>query len=161
MLTVCLCVRALYLCRGRRMPALTCCTTTWSMASWQPRSLQSLSVRGKVFVYLWISVWEVAVVSTWPCGEILDVHWGRETRDSETLRESHAMNCILIHFCRVLASPRIKCQDFIDCFYWKSVATTRNSKWFWQLQWYSPCLLFLFFSPINVDSNRLFLWHWA
>lgn len=45
--------------RGRRMPALTCSTTTWSMASWQPRSSQSLSVRGKVPEYLWICVWEV------------------------------------------------------------------------------------------------------
>lgn len=51
---VCLCV---IFGRGRRMPALMCSTTTWNMASWQPRNSPSLSERGEVCVYLWISVW--------------------------------------------------------------------------------------------------------
>jgi len=59
----CVCVLfCLCLCRGRRMPALTCSTTTWSMVSRQPRSCPSLSERGKVRVYLWIYAWEAVLV---------------------------------------------------------------------------------------------------
>lgn len=54
-----ICVAYLCLDRGRRMQALTSFTTTWSMASWQPRNSLSLYERGKFVADLWKSMREV------------------------------------------------------------------------------------------------------